>query len=172
MSTTAKIAAKGCNDTGITETLAKRLHDQLGKKVVAVVEIVAEARSEKRNGDESVALSILTLEPAPNGETEDYLRNLARAFHYERQLADGQLTLDSASDIEPKVKDVLAAGQGFLQELPDDADDDEGEEESDDNLEGKFGDELEDPEDDQDDDPEVTTLPNPAAGDPFVVPAG
>jgi len=111
MTTTAKIAAKGCNDTGITEDLAASLHNQLGKKVLAIVELVAEARSEKRNGDESVALSIITVEPAPDHMTEDHLRELARAFHYERQLADGQLTIDSADDIEPKVSQVLAAGQ-------------------------------------------------------------
>ena len=111
MTTTAKIAAKGCSDTGITEDLAQSLHNNLGKKVLAVVELVAEARSEKRNGDEAVALSILTIEPAPDHMTEDHLRELARAFHYERQLADGQLTIDSQDDIEPKVSQVLAAGQ-------------------------------------------------------------
>lgn len=111
MTTTAKIAAKGTSGTGITEDLAEKLHNQLGKKVLAVVELVAEARSEKRNGDESVSLSILTIEPAPNTDTEDHLRNLARAFHYERGIADGQLSIDTQSDLEPDVADVLAAGR-------------------------------------------------------------
>lgn len=105
---TAKIAAKGCSATGITEDLAKTLHDQLGRKVVAVVELVSETRSEKRDGKETVVLSILTIEPAPNSATEDHLRELARSFHYERQLADGQLELTDS--LEPKVSDVLAAG--------------------------------------------------------------
>lgn len=110
MTTTAKIAAKGCTSTGITEDLAETLHNNLGKKILAVVELVSEARSEKRSGDEAVVLSILTIEPAPNTMTEDHLRELARSFHYERQLADGQLTIETGDDIEPKVADVLAAG--------------------------------------------------------------
>ncbi|GEP38863.1 hypothetical protein NPS01_25260 [Nocardioides psychrotolerans] len=110
MTTTAKIATKGTSSTGITEELAKRCHDNLGKKVLAVVELVAEARAEKRNGDESVVLNILTIEPAPNTMTEDHLRELARSFHYERQLADGQLRIETGDDLEPKVTDVLAAG--------------------------------------------------------------
>lgn len=110
MTTTAKIAAKGTSGTGITEDLAQTLHNQLGRKVIAIVEMVAETRSEKRNGDEAVVLSILTVEPAPTSTTEDHLRELARSFYYERQLADGQLKLDGSDDIEPKVADVLAAG--------------------------------------------------------------
>lgn len=128
MTTTAKIASKGCNGTGITEDLAQTLHNQLGRKVLAVVELVAETRSEKRNGDESVSLSILTVEPAPNGITEDHLRELARSFHYERQLADGQLQIETGDDIEPKVADVLAAGDRFRPHpfLPADAANDNG----------------------------------------------
>lgn len=112
MTTTAKIASKGTNNTGITEDLAKRCHDQLGKKVLAVVELVAESRSEKRNGDESVSLSILTLEPAPNGTTEEHLRELARSFYYERQLAEGQAPTLEYGDghTEPDVETVLQAG--------------------------------------------------------------
>lgn len=111
MTTTAKIAGKGTNNTGITEDLAKRCHDQLGRKMLAVVELVAESRSEKRNGDESVSLSILTIEPAPNGMTEDHLRELARSFYYERQLAEGEApTLGFGDAPEPDIDAVLAAG--------------------------------------------------------------
>ena len=111
MTTTAKIAPKGTTGTGITEDLAKRCHDQLGRKVLAVVELVAESRSENRNGDESVGLSILTIEPAPNGMTENHLRELARSFYYERQLELGEApTLEYGDSPEPDLKSVLAAG--------------------------------------------------------------
>jgi hypothetical protein len=114
MTTTANIAAKGCSGTGITEELADALHGQLGRKVVAVVELVAEARTENRAGDEKVALSILTIEPAPTRETEDHLRNLARSFHYERKLTeDGPQLVTPGDGPEPTVKDVLAAGTAF-----------------------------------------------------------
>lgn len=108
MTTTAKIAAKGCDSTGITEDIAQQLHNNLGRKIVAVVELVAEARSEKRNGDETVTLSILTIEPAPNTDTEEHLRELARAFYYERSLDSQQPTL--GDDINPNVSDVINNG--------------------------------------------------------------
>lgn len=112
MTTTAKIAGKGTSNTGITEDLAKRCHDQLGRKILAVVELVAETRSENRKGDEQVSLSILTIEPAPTSSTEEHLRNLARSFHYERQLAAGEAPTLQYGDghVEPNVADVLAAG--------------------------------------------------------------
>ncbi|MEV5001973.1 hypothetical protein [Nocardioides sp. LML1-1-1.1] len=112
MTTTAKIAAKGTNNTGFTEDLAKRCHDSLGKKVLAVVELVAESRSDSRSGDGGVTLSILTLEPAPDTMTEKHLRELARSFHYERQLANGeQPTLPLAGEsTEPNLVNVLRAG--------------------------------------------------------------
>lgn len=115
MTTTAQIAAKGCSDTGITEQLAEKLHNQLGRKVIAIVELVAEARTENRAGDEKVALSILTVEPAPTQLTEDYLRNLARAFHFERKLGeDGPQLLGPDDGPEPTVKDVIDQGIGIL----------------------------------------------------------
>lgn len=130
MSTTAKIAAKGTNNTGITEDLAKRCHDQLGRKILAVVELVAESRSETRDGSESVSLSILNLEPAPNKATEDHLRELSRSFNYERRLAEGadMPIPGTGDDIEPDLKTVLAAGQRFEPHpfLPVDAADDDG----------------------------------------------
>ena len=107
---TAKIAAKGCNATGNTEELARTLHATLGQKVVAVVELVSASRSEGLDGKETVTLKILTVEPAPNNATEAHLRELARAFYYERQVdeAGAQLRLDD--DIEPKVAGVLEHG--------------------------------------------------------------
>lgn len=108
--TTATIKAKGCNATGITEELAKRCHDRLGRKVLAVVELQADSRTENSAGDESVTLRILTVEPAPNAQTEDHLRELARSFHYERQLAEGAAPTLPLGGAEPDVESVLAAG--------------------------------------------------------------
>lgn len=121
---TVKIAAKGCDNTGITDEIANRLHANLGHKIVAVVELVSEARTEKRDGNEAVTLSILTLEPAPDTQTTEHLRELARAFHFERRLEEGdpgQMRLDD--NIEPKVADVIAAGHRHTPHpfLPDDA---------------------------------------------------
>lgn len=109
--TTAQIAAKGCAATGITEDLAASLHNTLGKKLMAVVELEVATRSENADGKEKVGLRILTVEPAPNHDTETHLRNLQRSFHYERKLADGQLEIQTGADLEPNVTDVLAAGK-------------------------------------------------------------
>lgn len=128
MTTTAQIAAKGCQSTGITEEMAETLHNNLGKTLVAVVELRADNRTENLKGDEKVSLSILTVEPAPNADTEAHLRELARAFHYERKLADGKhdQTLPMPGDSpEPQVSDVLAAGKALepheFVEAPDDS---------------------------------------------------
>lgn len=109
MTTTGTIKAKGLANTGITEQHLARI--QLGDTVLAVVELVADAYTETRDGDDKVAFNVLTIEPAPNQATIDHLRNLTRSFFYERQLADGQLQIDTGDDIEPKVADVLAAGR-------------------------------------------------------------
>lgn len=115
MTTTAKIAAKGCTNTGLTEDLAKGLHDQLGKTIVAVVELTAETRTANKAGEETVVLSINTIEVAPNSLTEDHLRDLARAFHYERKLAeDGPQLLEPGDGPEPRVADVLQFGRGVI----------------------------------------------------------
>jgi hypothetical protein len=111
MTTTAQIASKGCNSTGITEEIAQSLHNQLGKKLLCVVELVAETRTENRTGDEKVGLTILTIEPAPNGMTADHLRELARAFHYERKIGEEGPTLPMPGDSpEPTVEEVTKAG--------------------------------------------------------------
>lgn len=115
MSTTAKIASKGCNGTGITDEITERL--RLGQTLVVVAELVVEAHHEKRNGDEAVVLNILNLEPATKDFVEDYLRNMQRALHYERKLIeDGpQLQVPGDHD-EASVDDVMAQGKGVLTE--------------------------------------------------------
>lgn len=121
---TAKIAAKGCSATGITETLASSLHANLGSKVVAVVELMSEARTEKSDGKETVALSIISIEPATDDQTENHLREIARALHRNRHLAGGD-TAQGRLDVgdEPNVADVLKAGAALRPHpfLPDDA---------------------------------------------------
>lgn len=112
MSTTASINSKGTNDTGINDDMIKSLHDNLGKAIVAVVEIRSESRVENLKGDEKVNLVIQTLEPATSPEAEDYLRKFARSLHTERKLNSDDETLDiqTSDDLEPKVADVLAEG--------------------------------------------------------------
>jgi hypothetical protein len=125
VSTTASINAKGTNDTGITDDMIKSLHDNLGKAIVAVVEIRSESRVENLKGDEKVNLVIQTLEPATSSDAEDYLRQFARSMHRQRQVEspDHQPAIDTLDDVEPTVEEVIAAGQDHVahtdDELPD-----------------------------------------------------
>ena len=128
MSTTAQIKAKGCQSTGITEELATKFHDQLGKTVMAIVELRSDSRTEHTDGDQKVTLEILSVEPAVDeaGDAEAHLRDLQRAMFMNRRLTseDDQPTLDSTDDLEPKVDDVIAARRALgdlddLDDLPD-----------------------------------------------------
>lgn len=112
MTTTAKINSKGTKGTGITETLASVLHDNLGKTVTAVIELRSESRGENLKGDETVNLAIQTIEVIPEevGAAE-HVREISKAAYRNRKFAEDGPTLptdDSGS--EPNVADVLAAG--------------------------------------------------------------
>ena len=111
--TTAKIKAKGCQSTGITEEIAIKLHDQLDKKIIAVVELKSSSRTEKADGKQIVDLEILSVEPATEHLAEDHLREFARALYYNRAVDEQQPTLDDGP--EPTVKDVLGRGQSLLE---------------------------------------------------------
>jgi len=114
MTTTAKILAKGTKGTGLEEDLAKKLYDQLGSKVLAIVEIVSDKRGDDRSGNEHVDLQILSIEPVVE-DAEDHVRGLQRAMFMNRKLhsTDAQPTLDSVDDVEPKVEEVMAKGIQF-----------------------------------------------------------
>lgn len=140
--TTAKIAAKGCSATGITEELAIKMHDQLGKKIMAVVELESAARTEDSDGNQKVQLRILSVEPATESIAEDHLREFQRALYYNRQLDGAQPTLDGDGP-EPTVREVLGRGESLLDH------DDDGNPIL---WDGK-GDELEDQGDDEDEGP-------------------
>lgn len=106
--TTAKIAAKGCASTGITEELAEKFYNQLGKKMIAIVEISSHSRQLNEDGKQSVNLQLLTVEPATTPEAEDYLRSVQRAQWALRNADSQQLAIDATlDDLEPKVEDVL-----------------------------------------------------------------
>jgi hypothetical protein len=99
--TTAAIAAKGCQSTGITEDLAVKLHDQLGKKIMAVVELEAAARTENTDGKQKVALRILSVEPAVDEIGESHLRDFQRALFMNRRMDEDQPTLDGDEPSPP-----------------------------------------------------------------------
>ena len=109
--THAKIQSKGLDGTGITEDLAAELFHQVGHHFMAVVELqVADKRGPNLKGKRAVDLVITRIEPAPDQMTTEHVRELARAFHYERALDGDQPLPVDGQGIEPKVSDVLASG--------------------------------------------------------------
>jgi len=113
MSTTAQINAKGTKGTGITDEIAKALHDNLGKTITIVAEVRSESRGENLKGDETVKLAIQNLEVIPeDAGAADHVREIAKTAHYNRRVAEEgpDLELDGPA---PKVKDVLANGDRY-----------------------------------------------------------
>lgn len=110
--TTAKIRAKGCETTGLTEDLARKLWDAgAGKHFMAVVELrVEEPHGPNSEGKRRLDLVIDLLEPAVHPIAEDHLRNFQRSLYYERKLlSEGdQPTLESVDDAEPSVEARVA----------------------------------------------------------------
>jgi hypothetical protein len=114
--TTANIRSKGCETTGLTEEIARKLADgKPGKRLMAVVELeYVMPHGPDKEGKRKIDLVISLLEPAPSQMTEDHLRELTRSFHYERKLqTEGEeLPLGQEGD-EPTVEQVTTAGKAL-----------------------------------------------------------
>jgi len=113
---TVKIGPKQ-GPSGITDDLAEQLHNKSKSSLIGVVELIVEERSERRDGKETVKLSITNFEPAVEQIGEDHLREFQRALHMNRKLhsPDDQPTLpDVASGIEPTVAEVIDANPGIV----------------------------------------------------------
>jgi hypothetical protein len=111
--TTAKLAAKGLDSTGVTPELARRYHDNLGSVHMAIIEYQVTASTDTSDGDKAVQLNILTIEPAPDQDVTEHLRGLQRAMYSQRTPAqlDGQSTLD---DVEPTTDQYLEQGEALI----------------------------------------------------------
>jgi hypothetical protein len=109
----AKIRAKGCANTGITEDIARELHARPGRRIMAIVELKVEERHEKAEGQNRVDLVIEQVEPATEQILDDHLRELTRTKHQNRvlQSEDAQLQIETGADVEPSVEDIIAARQ-------------------------------------------------------------
>lgn len=113
--TTARIRAKGTDSTGLTEEDARRMHGEVGKHYMAIVELkVAQKHGPDAEGQRGVDLTIEQLEPAERGsDLEAHLRELTRTVYQNRALnsEDQQLQIETAGDLERSVPDVIAAGK-------------------------------------------------------------
>lgn len=109
--TTAKIAAKDAKNTGITPAVAKELYDRLGRSRIAIVELTSVEHTIDVEDKKSVKLEIGFVETVPDGEIEDFLRELSQALYRVRQ---PQRPIDSIGDAEPTPADILRRGMGLF----------------------------------------------------------
>lgn len=108
----ASITTKGLDGTGLTEDVARKLYSRRGRKAMAVVELVVDETSDKRDGTHKVALAIAGLELVlDNADIENHLRDLQQTIYANRQRADGQMAIDEQLGGERTVADVLASGK-------------------------------------------------------------
>jgi hypothetical protein len=115
--TTAKIRAKGCENTGVTEDLAAELHTAVGRHIMAIVELhVVQKHGPDTEGKRGVELVLTQVEPATDDTVDDHLRELTRTLHQNRKLKadDEQLQIQTGDDIAPRPADVIAAGQKHI----------------------------------------------------------
>jgi hypothetical protein len=124
--TTAKVRAKGCDSTGITEAIASTLYANKGQRIMAIIELHAVERHEKADGGRRVDLTIELLEPTTDDAMSEHLRELTRTLYRNRALAEGQLAIDDT--LTPSIGDAIAAGAQYRPHpfIPVDASNDNG----------------------------------------------
>lgn len=122
--TTVKIKSKsGCSKTGITDTLATRLHNVgTGHRFMAIVEFKVDELGEKDAGNDKVFLSVEEIEPviAEDGDTErtvdEHVRTIQAALAQNRLRAEhgDQLPLDD-KPVGPTLKDTVQQGDALIE---------------------------------------------------------
>lgn len=121
--TTVKIKSKsGCSKTGITDTLATKLHHTgTGHRFIAIVEFKVDELGEKDAGNDKVFLTVEEIEPVISDDVDverrmdDHIRTLQAALYRNRKLAEGteELPFDEQDGPAPKVTEVLDQGKGL-----------------------------------------------------------
>lgn len=117
----AKINAKGCDKTGLTEDLAAQLYNGGRSHLIAIVELhPTREHNDRDTGTRTIDLTIQSIEPVVdgdlNGTLEDHVRDIVRALYRNRKLAEGSQELPFEDDgPEPKVQDILQQGSALLE---------------------------------------------------------
>lgn len=128
--TTAKIRAKGLDATGVTKTLARTMHANVGGHYLAIVDLRVVRQLNDDDGSHGVELVIDQIEPVVDGKLNgaliDHVRDIQAALYRNRKLAEGDEELPLEDGPEPKVRDIIAQGEGLF-DTGDRADDDPAE---------------------------------------------
>lgn len=108
---TAKIKAKGLDNTGVTEAHARAMAARLGSTHLLIIEVEADTKVTDSDGDEQVTLKVISAEPVP-ADQENVTREFVRAIARQRRVADGQLEL---GEEETGAEDAVKAAAGALE---------------------------------------------------------
>lgn len=107
---TAKLkASSDLKNTGITPGVGKEFRDKLGRTRIAIVELQSVDRGESLDDKQSVSLEATMVEPVPDGELDEFLRELARALY---RVRNPQESIDNLGEDKPE--DVLERIRAYL----------------------------------------------------------
>ena len=113
--TTAKIRAKGCESTGLTESIAVRSGEHLGSHLMAVVELRAVARTDDSEGKHIVQYVITQIEPATTPRADEHLRQLAQSLHAGRKDPDAPPALPGTEAFgAANLGDLIETGESLM----------------------------------------------------------
>lgn len=112
----AKIKAKGLDNTGVTQAHAKDMAKKLGKRTLLIVEVEHDRLVTDADGHHQVVLGIAAVEPVPSAQ-EETVRRFMRALYMTRPEVAGQATLKGTYDEE--TPEQAAAGLAAAVETDD-----------------------------------------------------
>lgn len=105
----ASITTTGLDGTGLTDEITRKLYSRRGSKYMAIVELVVDVTSDKRDGTHKVQLAIAGLEVVVDSpDMDEHLRGIQRTLHQNRGIHEGQLAIEDS--LEPTVKDHIERG--------------------------------------------------------------
>lgn len=106
----AKINAKGLDNTGVGEDLARALASRLGTRQLMIVEARAVKTTLDEEGNQQVQLALEQVEPVP-ADQEEVVREFLRALYRSRPEQQGQAVLTGADAGEPTLAQTSTALQ-------------------------------------------------------------
>lgn len=104
---TARIKAKGLDNTGVTEAHARAMSKRLGSHTLLIVEVEHDTLVSHVDGQRTVQLAIKTAEPVPAAQ-EDAVRRFMQALYRQRPEVEGQAVLAGTAGDEQSVEDAAA----------------------------------------------------------------
>lgn len=104
----ARLNARGLDNTGVTQDIAKAMGNALGRHTVLIVDVKHARLITDDDGTRQVVLKVDTVEPVPAAH-EDTVREFMRALYRTRPEVEGQAVLRGVDGDEMSPADAAAA---------------------------------------------------------------